>query len=278
MRIIEQFCQGKRSDQSRNEDGLIVTDGFAAVVDGVTSKSIRHLWQPSGGVVAKSLALETIAKMSATSTMRETQQAIDARFQQAYHERDYYDILTREPIERLQANTVIYSAYHREAWLFGDCQIMVNGQQIPTVKRVDELLGELRAFTALALRKQQSSASTAEAGSALNSSDPARDMILPFLRLQSRFANVRGPYGYFVFDGFTDPTYPIRTVPVNPGDEVALASDGYPILRPTLSASESELQRLKRDDPELINEYQSTKGFVKGYDSFDDRTYLRFIA
>lgn len=33
---------------------------------------------------------------------------------------------------------------------------MVNGEQIPTVKHVDELLGELRAFTALALRSKAS--------------------------------------------------------------------------------------------------------------------------
>lgn len=45
-----------------------------------------------------------------------------------------------------------------------------------------------------------------------------------------------------------------------------------------LAASETELQRLKRDDPELVSEYQSTKGFTANYESFDDRTYLRFIA
>ena len=48
MHIIEQHCQGKRSDQSLNEDGLIITDGFAAVVDGVTSKSVHH---PAGLVL-----------------------------------------------------------------------------------------------------------------------------------------------------------------------------------------------------------------------------------
>ena len=51
MRIIEQHCQGKRSDQSLNEDGLIITDGFAAVVDGVTSKSVHHLAGPVLGRV-----------------------------------------------------------------------------------------------------------------------------------------------------------------------------------------------------------------------------------
>lgn len=73
MHIIEQHCQGKRSDQSLNEDGLIITDGFAAVVDGVTSKSVRHLWQPSGGVVAKNLAIEVIAKLPTDADMRHVQ-------------------------------------------------------------------------------------------------------------------------------------------------------------------------------------------------------------
>ena len=155
MRIIEQHCQGKRTDQSLNEDGLIITDDFAAVVDGATSKSVRHLWQPSGGVMAKDLALEVIAGLPADADMRQTQQAIDGRFRQAHSEHGADTaVFTDEPVERLQANAVVYSADRHEAWLFGDCQIMVNGEQIPTVKHVDELLGELRAFTALALRSK----------------------------------------------------------------------------------------------------------------------------
>lgn len=326
MRIIEQYCRGKREDQSLNEDGLVVTGDFAAVVDGVTSKSVRGLWKPSGGVVAKDLTTAAIASLPADATMRETQQAIDGRLRAAYRDRggDITAIMEREPVERLQTNAVVYSAARHEAWLFGDCQIMVNGVQVPTVKRVDVLLGELRAFATLALREQAHAAPTAQSRTvremsdgtspegttslaqrnadavahttvdvpsesesedrradrpAPRSPDPAREMIMPFLRLQSRFANKRGPYGYFVFDGYTDPTYPIRTVHIDPGDEVVLASDGYPILRPTLAESEHELARLKREDPALIgSEYQSTKGFTPGLDSFDDRTYLRFVA
>ena len=272
MRIIEQWCRGKRDDQSLNEDGLVVTDDFAAVVDGVTSKSVLRLWHPSGGVVARSIVLDAIVSLPGAAAMRDGQKAIDARLRDRYRERgeDVCAIMDREPVERLQANAVVYSVRRREAWLFGDCQIMVNGVRIPTTKRGDELLGELRAFTALALREQ---------GGPVRSPDPAREMIVPFLRLQTRFANRRGPYGYFVFDGYTDPDYPVRTVRVDPGDEVVLASDGYPLLAPTLEASERELRRLQREDPDLIGpEYRSTKGFAPGFDSFDDRTYLRFVA
>lgn len=282
MRIIERYCRGERNDQSLNEDGMLVTDDFAAVVDGVTSKSVRHLCRPSGGVVAKDLMIDIIGGMPADASMRQMQRAVDARFQARYRSHEAgIRVFADEPVERLQANAVVYSARRHEAWLFGDCQIMVNGVQTPTTKDVDVLLGDLRAFTVLALREMQDgtpdvpvSGSFGAPASDAAPKDSSRAMILPFLRLQSQFANKRGPFGYFVFDGFTDMTYPIRTVPVSPGDEVVQASDGYPLLRPTLDESERELQRLRSEDPDLIDRYRSTKGF-QGRATFDDLTYLR---
>ncbi|PLS26325.1 hypothetical protein [Bifidobacterium parmae] len=281
MRIIERFCRGKHADQSLNEDGLVVTEDYAAVVDGVTGKSVRHLWKPSGGVVAKDLLASAVAGLPRDASMREAQRALDGVLRSEYarfvaaHGGVSSRVFEVEPWERLQANVVVYSVFRREVWLFGDCQVMVDGVQTPTLKRVDELLGELRSFAARALALR---AEDAEREDAPVSADSARDMIMPFLRLQSEFANRRGEYGYFVFDGFTDPGYPVRVVPVEPGTEVVLASDGYPLLRPTLAGSEAELERLRREDPRLIGEYRSTKGFTAGLESFDDRTYLRFVV
>ncbi|KAB8293538.1 hypothetical protein [Bifidobacterium avesanii] len=278
MHVIEQCCRGKHADQSLNEDGMLVGDAFAVVTDGVTSKSERRPWSPSGGVVAKDLLLEAVAGLPADADMRGVQRAVDDRFRAAYRAHPQGPaFFERNPVERLQANAVVFSAARGEAWLFGDCQIMVNGVQMPTVKRVDELLGELRSFAAHALRLRAGEGEASPGGDS-PAPDAAREMIMPFLRLQSQFANRRGKYGYFVFDGFTDPTYPVHTVPVNPGDEVVLASDGYPLLKPTLAESERELERLRREDPALIDEYPSTKGFAAGLGSFDDRTYLRFVA
>lgn len=262
------------------------------------------------------------------------------------------DHVRNHPNDRLQANAVIYSAARHEIWLFGDCQAMVNGHAIPTIKRVDVLLGELRSFAwhALLLQGPQDQQSLSDDWQdSCDSHDQARDMIMPFLRLQSQFANRRGEYGYFVFDGFTDPEYPVRVinaargesepptrsldwtlkesprspagsteqatrakadssasllqssesspqpsqssiwlsaqsstsgaigvVSVRPGDDVVLASDGYPILRPTLAESERELERLRHEDPHLVNEFRTSKGFTPELRSFDDRTYIRF--
>ncbi|MBT1181932.1 hypothetical protein JS531_08205 [Bifidobacterium sp. CP2] len=302
MRIIERFCRGKHADQSLNEDGLVVTEDYAAVVDGVTGKSLRHLWKPSGGVVAKDLLASAIAGLPGEASMREAQRALDGRLRDEYarfaamhgdmpSDDGSSHVFEVEPWERLQANAVIYSAFRREVWLFGDCQVMMNGVQTPTLKRVDELLGELRSFATQALRLREEAEArcpddpetvtadgSARSSRVVGSGDPARDLIMPFLRLQSEFANRRGEYGYFVFDGFADPTYPIHIAPVQPGAEVVLASDGYPLLRSTLAGSEAELARLRREDPGLVREFRSTKGFTAGLESFDDRTYLRFIA
>ncbi|MBT1176888.1 hypothetical protein JS532_04795 [Bifidobacterium callimiconis] len=323
MRILEQRTLGKHEDERLNEDGLHVGNGFVAVVDGVTSKSRANIWEPTPGVVAKNTLLEALRTAPDDTDMRGMQQLVDEALRAQYRKiTSGQDSTTAyfcdHPNDRLQANAVIYSEALHEIWLFGDCQAMVNGRSIPTTKRVDMLLGELRSFAWQALELQRSqqgemgkreadaaSANNGDAtttGSGLNPRrepnndlslnnnptrettdgstvpDPARELIMPFLRLQSQFANRRGEYGYFVFDGFTDPKYPIHTIPVRPGDEVVLASDGYPKLRPTLDESERELERLRREDPHLVREFRTTKGFAPGSESFDDRTYIRFVA
>ena len=60
--------------------------------------------------------------------------------------------------------------------------------------------------------------------------------------------------------------------------EIILASDGYPLLRPTLQQSEQDLDRLLKEDPQCCRLYESTKGLKPGNKSFDDRTYVRFQA
>ena len=313
VRILESQTVGKHGDPSLNEDGLFIGNAYLAVIDGVTSKAEYNLWHPSPGVVAKDTLLAALhngdardaatlaADMTGTAPtmkysrpsdyddrngggsskyddspnaldstnafmpfdMRGMQHALDSTLLAEYSRNPSQsaEFFATHPVERLQANAVVYSAPRHEIWLFGDCQAMVNGVQIPTVKSVDTLLADLRSFVAQA--------------------DPTADSraaILPFLRLQSRFANQPGEFGYFVFDGYTDPNWPIRIIPVKPSDEVILASDGYPRLRPTLDESEAALAQIHRTDPQLIGEHRSTKGFLPDSGAFDDRTYIRFIA
>ena len=68
MQIIEQFICGKRQDQTLCEDGLLITDHFIVVVDGVTSKGKIKYDGFSSGWKAKEVILKTIATMEPTTT------------------------------------------------------------------------------------------------------------------------------------------------------------------------------------------------------------------
>ena len=49
MRVIESFIRGKYADQSLCEDGIVIGNGIAAVIDGVTSRGRLHWHGGTGG-------------------------------------------------------------------------------------------------------------------------------------------------------------------------------------------------------------------------------------
>lgn len=259
IEVIEARTVGKKGDPALNEDGFVVAGGIAAVVDGVTSKSTAGIWEPSGGVVARRALCAALERLGSDeppcdpADMRAVQRVLDGELRARYeHDRAAaaaggIAYFRTHPVDRAEANAVVYSHGAGRIWLFGDCQAMVNGQAVDTVKTVDRLLGALRSFVVQAHDLAAEDSTRQQTGD--GAADPGRAAIMPFLRMQNRFANTRGEFGYFVFDGFTDPTYPIRTLEARPGDEVVLASDGYPDLRPTLVESQAALEQLRRTDP-----------------------------
>lgn len=286
IEVIEARTVGKKGDPALNEDGFVVAGGIAAVVDGVTSKSTAGIWEPSGGVVARRALCAALERLGSDeppcdpADMRAVQRVLDGELRARYeHDRAAaaaggIAYFRTHPVDRAEANAVVYSHGAGRIWLFGDCQAMVNGQAVDTVKTVDRLLGALRSFVVQAHDLAAEDSTRQQTGD--GAADPGRAAIMPFLRMQNRFANTRGEFGYFVFDGFTDPTYPIRTLEVRPGDEVVLASDGYPDLRPTLVESQAALEQLRRTDPRMLHVPGGTKGFDPLRGTYDDRTYLRF--
>lgn len=61
-----------------------------------------------------------------------------------------------------------------------------------------------------------------------------------------------------------------RKIPENT-KRIILATDGYPLLKPSLEESEEHLANLLKRDPLLFREFKPTKGLIKGHASFDDR-------
>ena len=80
----------------------------------------------------------------------------------------------------------------------------------------------------------------------------------------------------FVQGIFMSEVFRVYTSP--PQTQVVLASDGYPVLKDTLAESEKSLDELLQKDPQCLRENRGTKGLVKGNQSFDDRTYVRFAV
>jgi glycerophosphoryl diester phosphodiesterase len=105
--------------------------------------------------------------------------------------------------------------------------------------------------------------------------DPGRAYIMPLLQKQYLAANNADSFlGYGVINGNPVPSKFIDVYPVEKGDTVILASDGYPELKSSLDESEERLQQILKEDPLFQKEFKSTKGLKDNQLSFDDRAYL----
>ncbi|MDX6718523.1 MAG: hypothetical protein QOJ63_777 [Solirubrobacteraceae bacterium] len=65
---------------------------------------------------------------------------------------------------------------------------------------------------------------------------------------------------------------------VKRGEEIVLASDGYPRIYGSLAGSEAALATSLKADPLRIREDRTTKGVRPGHRSFDDRAFVRLRA
>jgi hypothetical protein len=111
--------------------------------------------------------------------------------------------------------------------------------------------------------------------------DPGRKLIRPIVEGQHAFRNLASssPLAFGAIDGHEVPERFIECCPVPDGPaEVVLVTDGYFTPAPSLAAAERQLREVLATDPLLIGEFASTKGWVPGSDSYDDRAYVRFAA
>lgn len=261
MRIIEQFTCSKTGDPAANEDALWIGEHFCVVADGVTSKNSARFHGQTAGQIAVT-AILSVAEML---TGEETAADVFLRIQQAIQSLDV-------PAELVpQASVLIYSHRRRELWSVGDCPFILNGRYYRNEKKVDLLLSALRQFTIEGLLKSGCKEED------LLQHDLAREMILPFLKLQSLFIGCNSEYSYSVVDG-THLIYNPDIIPIPQGSELILATDGYPDLKSTLAESEAALAEILKSDPLCYRLHPSTKGLSKDNISFDDRTFLRILT
>jgi glycerophosphoryl diester phosphodiesterase len=277
MEIIEQALVPK-NPAKKSEDGIVVTADFIAVIDGSTSKSdYRHSLLRSNGRYAMQLVSRYIRHMPKGITCEKFLTGVTSQIRKHY-KKSMMTRLTEHPEDRLTCSAVIYSRLCREIWMVGDCQALVapisrqssevNYQFFDNPKPPE---AELAALRANEVRRLIASGVTQEE---LLQNDTARPVIIPRMLETMREQNVT----YSVIDGFHIPRQHVRIIPLDFHPwEIVLASDGYPFLCPTLAESESRLRKQREDDPLNIGPaFQATKCFHPGFNSFDDRSYIRF--
>ena len=176
--------------------------------------------------------------------------------------------LTEHPEDRLTCSAVIFSRLCREIWLIGDCHCLVGEQYYDNPKPAEAMLAAQRAEEMKRLLAQGVSQDE------LLRNDTARPMIIPRMIQTMKEQNIF----YSVIDGFHIPRQHVITISLDYRPwEIVLASDGFPFLRPTLAESEFLLQQQREKDPLNIGpDFQATKGFHPDFNSFDDRSYIRF--
>ena len=279
MKIIESSIIGKKSPEAC-EDGMVVTDDFIAVIDGSTSKTPKHL-NPDmkNGRYAMMLISEYIREeLKADASVDDFCQGVTAYiYNKVYEKLGVEERLKEHPEERLTASAILYSRTRNEVWMVGDCQAIIDGKLYENGKPYEQEIARKR------VELIEQGLSPAE----------ARKQIEPLL-VEAMLSGQN--QNYTVIDGFSiyqkgvkvvtlkmkpasssiETYFQEQTKPVLSLNEVVLASDGYPFLKPTLVASEASLAEQIANDPQNIHSFIATKGIIEGNKSFDDRTYIRF--
>lgn len=278
MRVLEVFSEGRDGCPSGGEDLVVVGDGFCAVLDGVSAR---------GEVVRRGLLLDGLSPGRwAAEVVAGTLGGLDGgctaeeaflRFSEAVRGGAAglgVDLASWGWPAAVQV--CVFSALRREVWRLGDVQVAVSGREIPsTPTPIDRPAADFRSALLWAAL-----ASGVPMGS-LRDDDPSRAALAPLLELQPYLRNCPdpgNPFAHWLVDGRGFPAGAVQVVPVPPGAEVVMVSDGFLSPASSLASAERELSEVRRTDPLMIGEVRGLRPFPSGSGSFDDRSYVRIVA
>jgi hypothetical protein len=298
MHIIESRLQSKFSPVPDNggEDRIVVTDHYAAVIDGTMSKTTtQHDWNGqyhAPGYVCAEIIAQAIAEMPAALSGHKACTFIDGKIRQAYIDRGLYDDMKDAPLERFSAILALYSKDKNYVMLGGECQAIVGDKHYQLHKKTDLVNSEARSNEIYRLIDEGKLTEEALLSMDIDQ-DPGRILILdpppnsnfPGLRGQARCQNnIESPFGFFIFDGFANPNvygFAVIDVP-DYAEEIVLATRGYMVPKGTyavdglysLDSAEYNLKYLIDHDPCAYKLIKNTKGKGNAF-AFDDRAYVR---
>lgn len=273
IKTIKRVTKSKTGNSEDCEDAIAVTNNHACVIDGATS-IYKYKWDgKSGGQIAAKAIKDKIQTLERDANVNEVINQLTNSISKIYKQRGLYKKLENEPEYRVSASVAIYSIHHNELWLIGDCQALVDSQQITNKKKIDNIMAEARSmYIAIEMMKGKSKKQIMQ-------NDSGRRFIKPLLGNQKWFQNnpnAPDQYVYAAIDGF--PVYMDGVLVHNVSksvDEIVLASDGYPELYHDLEKTERNLSKIIEDDPLFFDRYKSTHGLNTENLMHDDRSFLK---
>lgn len=156
MRVIKNIeSTSIGNTRIKNDDGIFIGENFAAVFDGVSTKSA--IVKDGKKIRIADIiieAMKTIDSKNAPTfakelTLNEFLQIINMYIKKYCHEnsislKDY----------KLESTGAIYSKYHNQIWLVGDCRAVYDGKTVENELKVDDLYTEMRMEVLKALFRE----------------------------------------------------------------------------------------------------------------------------
>lgn len=269
MEVIEQFIQGKYNDLELCEDAILVTDNYIVVIDGATSKGNLSFGDlKSGQAITKSI-LNYFRNQTQNLTGQKLIQSI------SNHIKENLLIPYGQTVKTKNTPSAalgVYSKINKSITIVGDITVKINETIHYNRSKFDEAMALSRSIAYELFQKPEIPDEI--------KSDKGRDYILPILKNQHNFRNMKenSNWSYGNIDGYEVPSNFINTFLVESNQVVILSTDGYPKLYDSLKESEKNLKSIIAKDPMLVNIVKSTKGVYKNQISFDDRAYIKFIT
>ena len=263
--VVEQaYSVSKSGMYSDNEDGYFFNDKYAVIIDGATDKYNLSINGLTGGQIIRDSILDVVQSLTGNESFEETISTIQNH------------LVAKFPISNfapMSASAIIVNFIRNEAYVVGDCQLIIDNDYIDNRKAIDSIIAKKRSDIDVNLL---SHGSTIEQ---LMEFDIGREQILPLLKEQKKYENKEVEFGYSVFNNTLNDIQSMislsKKIPINNKKEIILATDGYPFLSSSLDDCEKNLKFLIEEDPLLIYKFKSTKGLKKGNISFDDRTFIK---
>jgi hypothetical protein len=272
VQLIESTTVSKTGDVRGNHDGIVVNENYIAVIDAYQARGWRAWDGKPAGIFAKDSIVSEFdalpAGLSATDAVQVLEEQLQVQSARAVESMDDAEVISY-PMARL----LVYSVALGQIWRLGDSPFVVDGELHRSMSQaLQEAVKKRCEVMDHFLKNVRSDLKD------LVNNDYGRSAAMDLIVAEEHRVD-----GVEVLSGRPNVDMDmllsnIEVFTVEKGQEVILATDGFPHILPTLDESEDWLAAQRARDPLFIKDFQSLRGASDDEAGYDDRSYVRFIV